>query len=334
MTVREAPAENPALRQSRESLLGLYRSMARMRLAEEKVAELYPQQEMRCPVHLHVGQEAVSSGVCANLTREDRIFGSHRSHGPYLAFGGDLKAFYAELYGKETGCCRGRGGSMHLIDRKAGYWGSSAIVAGTIPIAVGTAVEAVYRKKKTVSVAFFGDGAVDEGVFYESLAYAGLKKLPVLFVCENNRYATNSRQGDRQALDNICQRGPVFGVAGLRVDGNDVFAVQAAAADAVRRARTGEGPTLLECDTYRWKGHVGPTDDLAQGCRSREEHAGWVARCPLRLFEDKVLSEGVLSRRDLDAVRSEIAREIEEAVAFARKSPFPDPAAVLREENV
>lgn len=319
---------------SRETLLGLYRAMARMRLAEEKVAELYPQQEMRCPVHLHVGQEAVSAGICANLSHEDRIFGSHRSHGPYLAFGGDLKAFYAELYGKETGCCRGRGGSMHLIDRKAGYWGSSAIVAGTIPIAVGTAVEAAYRGKKAVSVAFFGDGAADEGVLYESLSYAGLKKLPVLFVCENNHYATNSRQADRQALDNISERGSVFGVPGRRVDGNDVFAVQAAAADAVRRARTGEGPSLLECDTYRWKGHVGPTDDLAQGCRSREEHAAWVARCPIRRFEEAVLAAGTLSRGDLDGVRAGIVREIEEAVAFARKSPFPDPVAVLHEENV
>ncbi len=328
------PASPSVADHSRETLLGLYRAMMRMRLAEEKVAELYPQQEMRCPVHLHVGQEGVSAGVCANLTHDDRIFGSHRSHGPYLAFGGSLKAFYAELYGKETGCCRGRGGSMHLIDRDAGYWGSSAIVAGTIPIAVGTALESVYRKKKSVSVSFFGDGAADEGVFYESMSYAGLKKLPVLFVCENNKYATNSRQSDRQALDNIAERGPVFGVAGRRVDGNDVLAVHAAAREAVARARAGEGPTLLECDTYRWKGHVGPTDDLAQGCRSRAEHESWVARCPIRRFEEALRPARVLSPSDLDGVKAALSREIEEAVAFAKASPFPDPATALREGGV
>lgn len=313
----------------RERLAGLYRAMLRMRLAEEKVADLYPQQEMRCPVHLHVGQEAVSAGVCAHLTPEDRIFGSHRSHGPYLAAGGDLGAFFAELYGKETGCCRGRGGSMHLLDRAAGYWGSSAIVAGTIPIAVGTALATVTAGQAAVSACFFGDGAVDEGVFYESLAFAGLRKLPVLFVCENNRYATNSHQSARQARDNIAERGPVFGVAGVRVDGNDVFAVEAAAREAVRRARAGEGPTLLECLTYRWKGHVGPGEDG----RPRAELEEWRVRCPIRAFERTVLAEGALSQGDLDAVRGEVAREVEKAVAFARESPFPDPAACFAEDE-
>ncbi len=321
-----APSATSPRQHQRERLLWLYRAMLRMRMAEEKVAELYPQQEMRCPVHLHVGQEAVSAGVCANLTPEDRIFGSHRSHGPYLAFGGNLGAFFAELYGKAAGCCRGRGGSMHLLDRPAGYWGSSAIVGGTIPIAVGTALEAVYHRKNSVSVVFFGDGAADEGILYESLSYAGLKKLPVLFVCENNQYATNSHQRARQALDNISERGPVFGVPGVRVDGNSVLAVYEVARESVRRARMSGGPTLLECDTYRWKGHVGPVGDIPMGYRTQQELDGWVARCPLRQFEQMVFAEGVLKQSDLDGVKQGLAREIDEAVAFAKASPFPDPA--------
>ena len=172
---------------------------------------------------------------------------------------------------------------------------------------------------------------MDEGVFYESLSWAGLRKLPVLFVCENNKYATNSHQKARQAHDNIWERAGVFGVKGLRVDGNDVFAVSEAARDSVARARTGGGPTLLECDTYRWKGHVGPVADIQMGYRSQEEWDSWVARCPIQAFEKRTLAAGALKQADLDAVRSEIAREVAEGVAFAKASPFPDPAVMLAE---
>ncbi len=251
----------------------LYRRMLLLRLAEEKVAALYPQQEMRSPVHLYIGQEAVAAGVCANLKTTDYALGSHRSHGSYLAQGGSLKAMFAELYGRRDGCAAGRGGSMHMVDESVGFLGTSALVGGTIPMAVGAAWSARLRGTDAVAACFFGDAAVEEGVFTESLNLAALHRLPVLFVCENNLYATCTPLAPRQpaAAAEIRRRGEPFGIPGVRVDGNDVLAVHEAAATAVARARKGEGPTLLECMTYRWKGHVGPDADTHLGYRSQVE---------------------------------------------------------------
>jgi TPP-dependent pyruvate/acetoin dehydrogenase alpha subunit len=307
---------------SRALLESLYRRMLLLRLAEEKVAELYPQQEMRSPVHLYIGQEAVAAGVCAHLTPKDYVFGSHRSHGCYLAQGGSLKAMFAELYGKRAGCAAGRGGSMHMIDEAAGFMGTSALVGGTLPMAVGAAWAASLRKTDAVGVSFFGDAAVEEGVFSESLNFAALKRLPVLLVCENNLYATNTPLEDRQPPGEIRRRGEPFGVPGVRVDGNDVLAVYAAAGEAVARARKGGGPTLLEAMTYRWKGHVGPDGDAHLGYRSQAEVDAWMARCPIRALEPPLRAAGGKP----EEIRAGVARDVAEAVAFGQAAPFPDPA--------
>ena len=300
----------------------LYRRMLVLRRAEEKVAELYPQQQMKSPVHLYIGQEAVAAGVCANLTKRDYVFGSHRSHGCYLAQGGSVKAMFAELYGKRAGCAGGRGGSMHMIDESVGFMGTSALVAGSIPLAVGAGWAAKLRKTDAVGVAFLGEAAVEEGAFTESLNFAALHQVPVLFIVENNLYATSTPLAPRQpAGSEIFRRGEPYGIPGVRVDGNDVLAVHEAASKAVARARQGGGPTLLEGMTYRWKGHVGPDGDAHLGYRSQAEIDSWIARCPIKALEAKMGGP-------IAAIREAVDREVAEAVAFGQASPFPDPAEI------
>ncbi len=308
---------------SSELKITLYQTMLRIRRVEEKIAELYPEQEMKCPCHFYIGQEAVAAGVCATLSRDDYLFGTYRGHGIYLAKGGNLKALLAELYGKETGCSRGRGGSMQLIAPEVGFLCASAIVGGTLPMAVGAALTAKFRSRGQVSVAFFGDGATEEGVFHESMNFASLKRLPVIFVCENNFYATYSHQSARQCADNIAQRAQPYQIPGFRLDGNNVLEVYEAARDAVERARRGEGPTLLECRTYRWLEHVGPHQDTHLGYRSEEEVKEWMERCPIKTLEKRLLEERVLSFEKIQRWRSGLEKEIEEAVTFAKESPFP-----------
>lgn len=302
--------------------------MVRIRATEERIRAVYPEQEMRCPVHLHIGQEAVPAGVCAALQSSDRVFASHRSHGPYLALDGDLIAFFGELYGRECGCARGRGGSMHLLDRDRGYWGSSAIVGGTIPIAVGSALASTFRGEEAVSVAFFGDGACEEGVLYESLNFAALRSLPVLFVCENNGYATNSPLEARQARDSIAERSSAFGVRAEQVDGNDAEVVHRVTVEALARARTRGGPTLIEAKTYRWMGHVGIDRDDATGARPTEEVEAWLRRCPIERIERTIRADGV-DHEELELVHREAEREAEEAQRFARESPSVDVSSFL-----
>jgi pyruvate dehydrogenase E1 component alpha subunit len=297
--------------------------MVRIRKTEEKIVALYPEQEIRCPTHLSIGQEGAAVGMCAALRRDDLIFSSHRCHAHYLAKGGDLRAMMAELYGRSTGCARGKGGSMHLIQPEMGIMGASAVVAGSVPLAVGTALAATLRGSDQVSVAFFGDGAVEEGAFHESLSFAALRKLPVIFSCENNFYATYSPLAARQVSDNIHRRGEPYGVPGARVDGNDVTAVYQAAREAVERARKGEGPTLLEVRTYRWRDHVGPGYDIAVGYRSQEELDAWMARCPVLPFATRLEAAGVLSAAERARIDAEIDALVEDAVRFAKASPWP-----------
>ncbi|MEE9487251.1 MAG: thiamine pyrophosphate-dependent dehydrogenase E1 component subunit alpha [Candidatus Brocadiales bacterium] len=306
------------------TLREMYRQMLRIRRFEEKLVELYPVQDMRTPVHLCLGQEAVAVGVCLNLKKEDYMCSNHRGHGHCIAKGTDMKSMMAEFYGRKTGCSRGRGGSMHLVDPERGILGTSAIVGGGLPIAVGTALASSLRKDGRISVVFFGDGAVDEGVFHESLNFASFKKLPVFFVCENNFYATNSHQSARQPTDNIVGLAKGYSIPSERVNGNDVTAVFKAARDAVKRVRSGEGPMFLECRTYRWKGHVGPDCDVEKGCRPREELERWVRRCPVKSFEELLLNENVMSKSEIDQVAKQVDEEIEAAVSFGRNSPFPD----------
>jgi TPP-dependent pyruvate/acetoin dehydrogenase alpha subunit len=307
----------------KKTLVNLYKSMLRIRRFEDKIVSVYCDQEMKTPVHLYIGQEAVAAGVCANLRNEDYVFSTHRSHGHYLAKGGDMKGLMAELYGRKTGCSRGKGGSMHVVDPEVGVCGSTAIVGGNIPLSVGAALASVMQKRKSVAVSFFGDGAVDEGAFHESLNFAALKSLPVIFVCENNFYATNSHQSKRQPHDHIHKLSKYYLIPGVRVDGNDVVKVFETAREAVRRARKGGGPTLMECRTFRWKGHVGPECDIKLGCREQEELDAWMRKCPVKRFEKRLVKEGVVKKTYIERVTREIDREIHDAYLYGKRSPDP-----------
>ncbi len=305
----------------------LYRELLRIRLVEEAIAAHYPEQEMRCPVHLCTGQEGVAVGVCAALGPGDYVLSGHRSHGHYLAKGGDLKALVAELHGKATGCSGGKGGSMHLVDLRVGFLGAAPIVGSTIPIAVGAALGAALRGERRVTVVFFGDAAVEEGVFHESLNFAALRGLPVVFVCENNLYSVHSPLAVRQPpTREIYQLAEPHGVESHQGDGNDVLAVYALAERAVAKARGGGGPTLLELKTYRWREHCGPNTDTELGYRSEEELEEWRRRCPLQALAERLLGEGVLSPEEMGALARSIEAEIQEAVAFAKASPEPGPS--------
>jgi len=311
------------------TLWSMYITMLRIRRFEERVAELLLHGEIKCPTHLYIGQEAVATGVCANLRKGDYVFSTHRSHGHYIAKGGDIRALMAEMYGKVTGCSKGRGGSMHLASPDVGLVGSSAIVAGTVPLAVGTALAFSMQGQDTVSVAFFGDGAVNEGVWYESLNFASLKKLPVILVCENNLYSTHMPISACLADANIHRKAEIFNMPGVRVDGNNVVEVFKAAEQAIENARHGNGPTLIECMTYRWRGHVGPNYDLDKGLRSKEELDYWMNRCPVKALERFLSEHDILTEPERIRIGEGIDQEIEEAIVFAKESPYPDESEPL-----
>lgn len=302
----------------------MWRGMLRIRQFEERVADLVEQHEIRCPTHLCIGQEAVAVGVCAALRRDDYVFGTHRSHGHYLAKGGDMNLMMAELFGKKTGCSGGRGGSMHLLAPEVGIMGTVPMVAATIPLAVGAALASVMQGTERVSVSFFGDGATEEGSFHEALNFASLKRLPVVFVCENNLFSSHLRLSERQPADNIHKSAEAHAMPGARIDGNDAIQVLLTARDAVTRARAGQGPTLIECRTYRWRGHVGPRLDLDIGIRSPEELEEWIARCPIKALEESLVMEGALSEEEMNGTHQRVAQEVDEALTFAMESPFPE----------
>ncbi|MFC2005860.1 thiamine pyrophosphate-dependent dehydrogenase E1 component subunit alpha [Chloroflexota bacterium] len=314
------------------TLRSIYTTMLRIRVFEERVAELLSEPEIKCPVHLYTGQEAVAAGVCASLRKNDYVYSTHRSHGHYIAKGGSLKTLMAELYGKVTGCSKGRGGSMHLTSPDVGLPGSSAIVAGTVPLAVGTALAFSMQKKDAIALAFFGDGAVNEGVWYESLNFAALKKLPVIFVCENNLYSTHMPVKACLATIEIYKKAQLFNIPGVRVDGNNAVEIYKTAEKFVKHARQGEGSALIECMTYRWRGHVGPGFDLDKGLRNEEELNYWRSRCPIRRLENLLLDCGIISESDKGRIYKEIEEEVEAALSFARGSPYPEESKVL--ENV
>lgn len=304
----------------KEQARGLYENLVRIRMTEEAIAEEYARQEMRCPVHLSIGQEAAAVGVSAALKDTDVVFSTHRCHSHYLGKGGNLNAMIAELYGKKTGCAGGLGGSMHLIDQSVGMLGASAIVGGSIPLAVGAALSFKMDGAPHVAVAYFGDGACEEGVFHESLNFAALHKLPVIFACENNFTATASPLSARRPIDNIHEHGRVFGIPGIRVDGNDVGEVYNAAYRAVARAREGLGPTLIEARTFRMMRHVGPQVDKTTGVRTPEMWEEWQKKCPVRRFEDTCLQNGWLSQEEMASIRKGIEEAIQAAFEFAKSS--------------
>jgi len=276
-----------------EQLRRLYRQLYRIRRVEEVIAELYPQQQMRCPVHLCIGQEAIAAGVCAELRPEDVVFSTHRSHGHYLARGGSLSALLAELYGRDTGCSRGKGGSMHLIDLPSGFLGAAPILGGTIALAVGAAFGFQLRGEGRVSVAFFGDAAVEEGIFYECVNFAALQRLPILLVCEDNGLSTCSGPEVRQPPGrSIAAMVRGMGLPALAGDGNDVLEVQRHSRAALEHVRGGSGGFFLEFRTYRWREHCGPFYDYHLGYRSQQEVEEWQARCPLLRLSEHMRTVG------------------------------------------
>jgi len=303
-----------------------YRQMARIREVEERISALYGEWEMRCPVHLCTGQEAVPVGFCAALSDGDKVLGAHRSHGHYLAKGGDLNKMLAELYGKADGCSAGKGGSMHLVDLEAGFIAATPVIGSTIAIAVGVAFAALMRGEDTVTVNFFGDAATEEGIFSESLAFAALKRLPMVFVCENNLYSCFSPLEVRQAPErDLLAIARANGIAAASGNGNDVDDVHRLAVEAVARARRGGGPTLLEFATYRWREHCGPNADTDIPYRPPGEYEHWTGRDPVTAYRRRLLAGDHATEEALAAIDAGVVAEVDDAVRFARQSPFPAP---------
>jgi len=309
----------------------LHRMMVRIRVCEECLVQPILDGEVRCPSHLYSGQEAIAASVCACLTDDDYILGTHRSHGHFLAKGGSMEELVAEVFGRETGCSRGRGGSMHLTDPEKGMLGAAPIVGGTISLAVGAALAASIRQQSRISVCFFGDGATGEGVLFESMNFAALRRLPVLFVCENNLYSTHLPIRECRPACDIYGIAFPFGIPSKQVDGNDALAVYDAALQATSICRH-DGPAFLECLTYRQRGHVGPNDNI-QGTqtdiRPKEEMQAWLKRDPIVRLESYMAEARGYSRELLKKVWSEAEVEAGAALEFAKSSPAPEPRTLL-----
>ena len=307
---------------SPDRIKSLYRDMLRIRRVEEAIAQRYAEQEMRCPVHLSIGQEAVAVGVCAALESRDGVFGNHRAHAHYLAKGGDLTAMLAEIYGRAEGCCKGIGGSMHMIDLAAGFLGAVPIVGATVPLAVGAAWAARIRGESKVIVVFFGDGTFEEGVVYESINFAVLHRLPVLFVCENNLYACYTRLSARQPERPLHGVAAACGCKTMTADGNDALAVLDASRCAVAELRAGGQPVFLECSTYRWREHCGPNIDDDLSYRPQTEVDAWKAACPVNRLA-AMLSDMPEHKNFLADAEREIGEEINAAFAAALAGDIP-----------
>jgi pyruvate dehydrogenase E1 component alpha subunit len=313
---------------TREKLVEMYRKMLEIRLFEEKVFELYGQNLVPGTIHLYAGEEAVAAGVCSALRMDDYIISTHRGHGHCIAKGADLNRTMAEILGKETGYCKGKGGSMHIADFSIGMLGATAVVGAGLPIAVGAGLSAKLRKTDQVTVCFFGEGASNQGTFHESLNMASTWKLPVIFVCENNLYAMGTRQSRVMNIENVADRAAAYGIQGVATDGNDVLAVYKATSEAVEEARRGEGPTLIECKTYRHKGHsrVDPAK-----YRPKEEVQDWLRRDPIKNLKEYLAREYSLTDDELQSIEKEAATRIDEAVKFALESPYPKPEEALED---
>jgi pyruvate dehydrogenase E1 component alpha subunit len=292
-------------------------------MVDNKIIDLYPEQEMRCPVHLSIGQEAVSAGVCANLQNKDVVLSNHRSHGHYLAKGGNLNTMMAEIYGKIDGCSEGRGGSMHLIDLSVSFYGASSIVGGTIPLSVGIALGFSMQKKQNLSIVFFGDAAIEEGVFHESLNFAALKKLPVIFVCENNFYSVYSHISLRQPKREIYSLAKSHGIKSYQEDGMNAQKVFNITKKSIEELKNKGGPIFLEFLTYRYREHCGPNYDYNLGFRTEEEVRKWEKNCPIEILKNQMLKDRKITEQQYREMKKNIELEIEEAISFAKKSEFP-----------
>ena len=312
----------------KELLANMLGKMLEIRLFEEKVFDLYGQNLVPGTIHLYVGEEAVAVGVCSNLRTDDYITSTHRGHGHCIAKGADSKRVMAEILGKKTGYCKGKGGSMHIADFSVGMLGATAVVGAGLPIAVGAGLTAKLKKTDQVTACFFGEGASNQGTFHESLNLASAWNLPVIFVCENNLYAMGTRQSRIMKITNIADRAAAYGMPGCVVDGNDVLIVYEAACAAVERARSGKGPTLIECKTYRHKGHsrVDPAK-----YRAKEEVQGWLDRDPIKRLKQKVLNDHILSNEEINTIEKEASAKIEASVKFAVESAYPAPEEALED---
>ncbi|MEE9419788.1 MAG: thiamine pyrophosphate-dependent dehydrogenase E1 component subunit alpha [Desulfatiglandaceae bacterium] len=313
-----------------ELKLQMYRTMLRIRRFEEKLVELKARASIPGLLHLYIGEEATATGVCAALLPNDFITSTHRGHGHCIAKGGEISRMMAELFGRITGYCNGKGGSMHIANLELGILGANGIVGAGMPIAGGAGLSIKMRGTDQVVACFFGDGATNQGAFHESLNMAALWKLPVIYICENNQYAISVAQSRSTSIKDVYMRKDAYGIHGCMVDGNDVMAVYEAAQDAARRARNGEGPTLLECKTYRWRGHYEGEADRTYTYRTAEEIEGWKKGCPIERFRKKLLEEETFVQEDFDRINLEVKQEIEEAIRFAEDSPFPEPKDALK----
>ncbi len=309
----------------KDKMLNLYEIMVKIRQFEEKAKELFLSGELGGFLHLYNGQEAIAAGVCANLTDKDYITSTHRGHGHVIAKGGKVDRMMAELYGKATGYNKGRGGSMHIADLDTGILGANGIVGAGMPIAVGAAFALKYKGSNNVAIAFFGDAASNRGTFHEAINMASVKNLPVVFICENNGFGISTPQSAHQIIKDVSVRAGSYGIPGITVDGNDVLAVYENAALAVSRARKGEGPTLLECKTWRQYGHfIGDPEKY----KDPEDQKKWLERDPIQKYEEKLLTLKLVTMDELVAIKENVKRSIEEAVSFGKNSPQPSPKEI------
>ncbi len=323
--------EHPALVNNRvlsaEQIMELYKRMLTIRRSEERIAKRVTEKKITTPCHLYIGQEAVAVGVCYALKNTDYVFSTHRSHGHYLAKGGDIYGLFGEVYCRENGCSGGRGGSMHLCDPSKGLLGSSSIVGGCLGIGIGPALKSKVLGRDEVSVIFHGDCVPEEGIWHESLNFAAINKLPVIYICENNLYAASMPLDERRVYDNISEEARENGLATTIVDGNDVFAIYDATLSAVEKARKGAGPQLVECRTYRWLGHVGPRDDIDVGLRSQEELDWWKERCPIKSLGEYIKTNKYIC--DLQQIEDNVCVLVNDAESRAVATPKPSPDTVL-----
>jgi TPP-dependent pyruvate/acetoin dehydrogenase alpha subunit len=308
-----------------EFQIALLEKMKLVRFVEEGIAQRYHNGQMRCPMHLSIGQEAAAVGVASALTKSDLSLSTHRAHAHYLAKGGDINAMLAEIYGKATGCCGGKGGSMHLIDKSVGFMGSTAIVGNSIPLGVGLGLSLKYKKSNNISVVFFGDGSTEEGAFYEAVNFAIIKKLPVLFVCENNLYSVYSPLSVRQPKERVIYKmAEALGMNSAIADGNNVEESYNVTKKAIEEIHKNQAPYFIELTTYRWREHCGPDYDNNIGYRTEEEFQEWKKKDPIKNYEDKLLANGILTNTDIEKINNRITEKVNACFKFAEESPFPD----------
>jgi pyruvate dehydrogenase E1 component alpha subunit len=317
------------LRIDKDTALKMYHTMVRIRMFEQRIMELFQRGQLPGFLHVSIGQEAVPTGVCAHLRPNDYISSTHRGHGDVIAKGARLDRMMAELYGKKTGYCKGKGGSMHIADLELGILGANGIVGAGIPIATGTALAFKMRRTDQVAVCFFGDGSSNTGAFHEGLNLASVWNLPVVFVCENNQFAESTPQRIHQKIKDIAVRAVAYDIPGEIVDGMDVLEVHRVAGEAIARARAGGGPTLVECKTYRFQGHY--VGDPGTAYRRPEEVDEWKQRDPIPTFAQRLMAEGDVAEVEISAVHAAVEQEIEEAIRFAEASPEPDLEEALQD---